>query len=109
MKAQKHLGLKLDEKLNFREHLKFKFAIANKGIEMMKKLNMYLPRHLLVTLYKAFIQPYLDYADIIYYKPSNRNICNTIENLQHNAVLVTTGDITWLPKEKFYQNWVLNM
>ena len=29
VKTQKHLGLKLDEKLNFKEHLKDKFATVN--------------------------------------------------------------------------------
>ena len=55
VETQKHLGLKLDERLNFREHLKDKFAIVNKGIKMLKKLSNYLPRHYLVTLYRAFI------------------------------------------------------
>ena len=49
VKIQKHLGLKLDEKLNFKDHLKDKFAVANKGIGMLKKLNYYLPCHSLVT------------------------------------------------------------
>ena len=74
LKTQKHLQLKLDEKLNFKEHLKDKFAIVNKGIGIFKKLSNYLPRHPLVTLYKAFIRPHLDYADIIYDKPNNMNI-----------------------------------
>ena len=65
MKTQKHLGLKLDERLNFREHLKGKFAIVNKGIGMLKKLNNYLPHHSLATRYKAFMRLHLDYADII--------------------------------------------
>ena len=56
VKTQKHLGLKLDEKLNFKEHLKDKFAIVNKGIGMLKKLSNYLPRHSLVTL----IEPLYD-------------------------------------------------
>ena len=60
VKTQKHLGLKLDKRLNFREHLKDKFAIANKGIGMLKKITNYLPCHFLVTLYKAFIQLHLD-------------------------------------------------
>ena len=42
VKTQKHLGLKLDKKLNFKEHLKDKFAIVNKGIGMLKKLSNYL-------------------------------------------------------------------
>ena len=53
VKTQKHLGLKLDEKLNFKEHSKDKFAIVNKGIGMLKKLSNYLPRHSLVSLYKS--------------------------------------------------------
>ena len=42
MKIQKHLGLKLNKKLNFKEHLKDKFAIFNKGIGMLKKVSNYL-------------------------------------------------------------------
>ena len=99
MKTQKHLGLKLDEKLNFREHLKDKFPFANKGIEMLKKLSNYLPHHSLVTLYKVFIQPHLDYTDIIY---DNMNICYKIESLQYNAALAITGAIRRSSKEKLY-------
>ena len=54
VKTQKHLRLKLDKRLNFREYLKGKFAIANNGIGMLNKLSNYLLRHSLVTLYKAF-------------------------------------------------------
>ena len=91
VKTQKCLGLKLDKRLTVREHLKDKFAIVNKGIGMSKKLSNNLPRHSLITLYKAFIQPHLDYADIIYDKPNNMNICNNIENLQYGAAQAITG------------------
>ena len=93
MKTQKHLGLKLDEKLNFKEHLKGKFAIVTKGIGILKKLSNYPPRHFLVTLCKAFIRPHLDYAGIICDKPNNMNICNKIESLQYNTALAITGAI----------------
>ena len=53
---------------------------------MLKKLSNYLPRHSLVTLYKVFIRSHLDYADIIYDKPSNK-----IKNLQYNTALAITG------------------
>ena len=102
-KTQKHLGLKLDEKLNFKEYLKDKFVIVNKGIGTLKKLSNYLPRHSLVTLYKAFIRPYLDYADIIYDKPNDMSICNKIGSLQYNAVLAITGAIRGSSKEKLYK------
>ena len=105
VKTQKHLGLKLDERLNFAEHLKGKFAIVNKGIGMLKKLSNYLPRHSLVTLYKAFIWPHLDYADIIYDKPNNMNICYKIESLRYNAALAIAGTIKGSSKEKLYQEF----
>ena len=91
VKTQKCLGLKLDKRLTVREHLKDKFAIVNKGIGMSKTLSNNLPRHSLIALYKAFMQPHLDYADIIYGKPNNMNICNNIENLQYGAAQAITG------------------
>ena len=103
VKTKKHLGLKLDEKLNFKEHLEDKFVIVKKGIGMLKKLCNYLPRHSLVTLYKAFIRPRLDYADIIYDESNNINIFNKIESLQYNTVLAITGAIIGSSKEKLFQ------
>ena len=81
VKTQKHLGLNLDEKLNYREHLKNICAINNKRIGMLKKLSNYLSRHsLIIILHKAFVQPSLGYADITYDKPNNINILNEIES-----------------------------
>ena len=37
VQTQKHLGLKLDKKLSFKEHLKDKFAKVNRGIGILKK------------------------------------------------------------------------
>ena len=104
-----HLGLKLDERRDFREHLKDKFSIVNKGIGLLKKLRNYFPRHSLVTLYKAFIQRHLDYLDIIYDKPNNINICNKIESLQYNAALAVIGVIRVSSKENCTWNWALNI
>ena len=66
MQTQKHLGLKLDKKLsfkehlkdkcakvNFKEHLKDKFAKVNRGNGVLRKLSGFLPRHLLITIYKS--------------------------------------------------------
>ena len=62
---QKHLGLKLNERLNFRKYLNNKFTIVNRGIGILKNLSNYLPRHPLITLYKEFTQPHLDYTSQI--------------------------------------------
>ena len=52
---QTHLGVILDVKLTFEEHLKNVFNKTNKTIGLLKKLSNLLPRQALVTIYKAFI------------------------------------------------------
>ena len=55
--CQKHLGMHLDEKLNFNTHIKEKVAKANKGIGIIRKLAYVLPRESLITIYKSFVRP----------------------------------------------------
>ena len=47
---QKHLGLILDEKFNFKEHLKEKMSKAYKGIANLRKLQNIIPRNSLLTI-----------------------------------------------------------
>ena len=63
---QKHLGMFLDSKLNFSEHLKTILQKTNKTIGLLRKLQTLLPRAPLITIYKSFIRPHLDYGDMIY-------------------------------------------
>ena len=52
---QKHLGMFLDCKLNFEEHLKTIVNKINKTIGLLQKFQNFLPRKLLLTIYKSFI------------------------------------------------------
>ena len=63
---QTHLGVILDVKLTFEEHLKNVFNKANKTIGFLRKLSNLLPRQALVTIYKSFIRRHLDYGDALY-------------------------------------------
>ena len=67
--SQKHLGLILDSKLDFNEHIDNKINKCNKVIGIMKRLSLILSRKSLLTINKSFVRPNLDYADIIYDKP----------------------------------------
>ena len=69
--TQKHLGLLLDEKLNFSEHITEKLKKATKRINLLRKLNLSLPRSALLIIHKSFIRPHLDYGDIVYDQPNN--------------------------------------
>ena len=45
-----------------------------KGIGIFKKLSKTLPWHALITIYKSFVRPHLDYGDIIYDQPNNESL-----------------------------------
>ena len=47
----KHLGLILDEKLNFKEHLKEKMSKAYKGIAVLRKLQNIIPKNYLLAIF----------------------------------------------------------
>ena len=68
---QRHLGLTLDSQLNFNEHIFSTLSIVNTLTAVLRKLQTVLPRYSLLTIYKAFIRPHLDYCDVIYDKTFN--------------------------------------
>ena len=74
--VQKHLGLFLEEKLSFLEHIDEKIKKATVGVNLMRKLNLLLPRSSLLAIYKCFIRPHLDYGDIIYDQPNLSSLTN---------------------------------
>ena len=100
---QKHLGLFLDEKLTFGHHVNEKISKANKGIGLIKRLYSYLPRNSLLSIYKSFIRPHLDYGDVIYDQPHNDTFCKMIESVQYNAALAITGAIKGSSRERLYK------
>ena len=64
--SQKHLGATLDSKLIIDEHLKMLSLKVSKTLGILRKLHNQLPRSALITIYKAFVRPYLDYGNILY-------------------------------------------
>ena len=66
---QKHLGILLDEKLNFKQHIVNTILKMNKGTFVIKKLRHSLPRKSSLAIYKSFLRPLIDYGDIIYDQP----------------------------------------
>ena len=53
----------------------------------MRKWKNVLPRPVLMTLYKAFVRPHLDYDDVIYDGAYNETIHQKLEPIQYNARL----------------------
>ena len=64
--SKKPLGVILDSKLIFDEHLKMVSLKISKTLALPRKLHNLLPRSTLITIYKALVRSYLDYGDILY-------------------------------------------
>ena len=102
--VQNHIGLYLDEKLNYNAHTKEKLSKVYKGIELLRNLSNKI-RQALVTIYKACRRPHLDYGDIVYDKSNNETFINKIEKAQYDAALAITGAI----RGTFGKNSMLNL
>ena len=94
---QKHLGLSLDIKLNFSEHIKSITKKNSKTMGLLRKFQQILPRSTLLTISR------LDYADIVYDQAYNCAFHDKLESIQYNACLAITGAIRGISTEKIYQ------
>ena len=56
------------------EHVNNKLNKRNKSIDIMKKLSLTLSRKSLLIIYKTFIRPILDYANMIHHKPVTESL-----------------------------------
>ena len=77
----KHLGLKLDSKLDFNEHINIVLSEVYK-MALLQNFQHILPQHSLLTIYKTFIRPPLDYGDIVYDKVFNESFRKKLESGQ---------------------------
>ena len=101
--SQKHLRLILDSILDFNEHIDYKIDKCNKIVGIMKRLSLTLSRKSLLTIYKSFVRPVLDYADINYDKPFNESFKRKIEMVQYRAAFAITGAMKGTSRDRLYQ------
>ena len=99
---QKNLGIILDSKLDFDICIDNKIKKCYKIFGIIKRLSFSVPRKALLTIYKSFIRPHLDYGDILYDKPGNQNFQNKLEKVQYKACLAITGAIQGTSRQKIY-------
>ena len=101
--THKHLGMVLDNRLDFDVHLKNVQNKANKTIGLLCKLQNTLPRTSLITIFRSVIRLLPYYGDIIYDRGYNTSFHQNIELIQYNAALAITGTVRGSSREKLYQ------
>ena len=78
---QKHPGLFLNCKLSFLDHMNENIKKAVKGVNVIRKMHLLLPRSSLLAIHKSFVRP-LDYGNVIYYQSNQFRLPNKVENAQ---------------------------
>ena len=83
--------------------LKGVFDKTSKTIGLICKFQPILPRFSLLTIYKTFVRPHLDYGVIIYYQTYNVSFHRKLASIQYSACLAITGTIRGTSYEKLNQ------
>ena len=96
------MDLVLENKLTFKRYYKDKLNKVYFGAGKIKTFRDILPRDSLVTIYKSFMRPHLDYGDVIYDHPSNELFSDKMEQLQYKACLAIAGAIEGTLRECLY-------
>ena len=93
----------LDSNLGYEHHIKSVLNKVNQTISLLRKLQLKLSRHSLITIYKTFIRPHLDYGDVINDLAFNESFHQRPESIQYNADVAITGTIIGTSSEKHFQ------
>ena len=66
VKAEKDLGVTIDDKLKFREHITQKVNIANRNLGIIFRTFSYMDKEMFLNLYKSMVRLHLKYATQIW-------------------------------------------
>ena len=75
----------------------------HRTLGLLQKFQQVLPKPSLITLYKAFTRPHLDYGDVVFDHVFNNSFHQRSESDQYKAALAIIGAIRGTFKEKLYQ------
>ena len=81
---EKDLGVLIDNKLGFSEHVAHITKKANRIVGIIRRTFDYLTEDLFVQLYKSLVRPILEYGHSAW-QPSSKQLCQEIENVQRRA------------------------
>ena len=88
--STKFLGVTIDEKLSWSDHISATAKIIARNIGVMAKLRSFLPQPSMVLLYNSLILPHLNYCNIVWAHATNHKLHSLIV-LQKRAIRICTN------------------
>ena len=97
----KYLGVMIDSKLNFQNHLKIIESKLSRGVGILYRLKAVLPREALCKIYFALFHPHLLYG-LVAWGFTFPTYMSKLESLQNKAVKIIGGGTTRESPTPFY-------
>ena len=97
----KYLGVMIDSKLNFQNHLKIIESKLSRGVGILYRLKAVLPREALCKIYFALFHPHLLYG-LVAWGSTFPTYMSKLESLQNKAVKIIGGGTTRESPTPFY-------
>ena len=84
VKQVKFLGLIVDDKLKWEEHIEYISSKIIRDIGVLKRTRAFIPQHSLQTLYRTMTEPYFSYCNIVWGQ-CNKTLLEKLQTLQNKA------------------------
>ena len=68
----KCLGIIIDDKLSWKTHIDYVVTKASQGFGAIRKIKYLLPKNCLISVYSSLFQCHLDYGNLVWGSPSNK-------------------------------------
>ena len=81
---EKDLGVFIDNKLNFKEHVHRTTSRANKIMGVIRRTFDFLTEDTFAQLFKSLVRPILEYGNSAW-QPCSKTLCKEIENVQRRS------------------------
>ena len=89
-KCEKDLGVYIDDKLNFEEHIYEKIKKANKILAVIRKTFTKMNAQIFCQLFKGLVRPHLEYAQAVW-SPQCKTLIRKVEDVQRRATKLIPG------------------
>ena len=105
----KFLGVIVDQKLTWQDHINMLCNKIAKGIGILKKVKHKLDRKTLINLYYTFIFPYLTYCNIIWGNAAKVHINRLLVLQKRTLRLIYNVDVRQSSKQLFHNANIMNV
>ena len=89
--SHKHLGLTISTDLRFKSHINSILLKFNRALSPLYPIASVVPRNVLLTIYKVYVQPHLDYCASVYDDHITVFDRSRLEKAQKRAARLITG------------------